>query len=312
MYKEIIEKINQYDKIIIHRHINPDGDALGSQIGLKDAIINTNPNKKVLITGKENKQFSFLGEMDIVLDSDYNDSLVIVLDTSTSDIIDDDRFNKGSFIIKIDHHKSGYPYGNINLVLENKISTALIIAEMVLSENLKLSSSGAKALFTGIVTDSGRFRYHGVDANTFYITAKLLEYGFDINEVYDKLYVEKLQYVKLRAKMVDKFKVKGNLAYMVNTYKEVLESSFDLFTISRGMVGVMGGIENIDIWVNFTEKETGEVLAEIRSSKYDVSKVAQDFGGGGHKFASGATLANFSVAEKMLETLQKIMEKKHE
>ena len=99
---------------------------------------------------------------------------------------------------------------------------------------------------------------------------------------------------------------------MVNTYKEVLESSFDLFTISRGMVGVMGGIENIDIWVNFTEKETGEVLAEIRSSKYDVSKVAQDFGGGGHKFASGATLANFSVAEKMLETLQKIMEKKHE
>jgi len=308
MYKEICEKIKTYDKIIILRHQNPDGDALGSQIGLKEAIIKTFPDKKVLIGGNDNQKYSFLGIMDKINDSDFQGALVIVLDTSTTDIIDDERYKTGDFIIKIDHHKSGYPYGDINFVCDNVISCALLIADLVFTNQWELTDLGAMALFTGIVTDSGRFRYAGVNAKTFAICAKLLEYHFNINDVYNYLYVEDIRLVKLRAQMTLKFKQNGKLAYLKSTYQDVMESGFDVFTISRGMVGVMGGISGIEIWVNFTENENGQVLAEIRSNNIDVSNVALQFGGGGHKLASGATLKNFQEAELMLQTLQQLLE----
>ena len=116
MFNLIYNKIKEFDTIIIHRHSNPDGDALGSQIGLKEAILATFPNKRVLVVGDGSKRYSFLGTMDSVDDDIYNESLVFVLDSGSVRLISDDRYNKGKFLIKIDHHYDSEKYTDYEYV----------------------------------------------------------------------------------------------------------------------------------------------------------------------------------------------------
>lgn len=309
MYKQFLKKIKEYGTIIIHRHGRPDGDALGSQIGLKESILATFPYKKVYAVGDVNPKVSFIGDVDIIEDSVYNNALVIVLDSSDTTMINDERYKLGRYIIKVDHHISNCNYGDLNIVDTSEISCASLLAKIIFSNNMKLTPTGARALFTGIVTDSGRFRYNNVTSDTFLIASKLLKYNFDFNEIYSNLYIEDLEVVKLRAEMVTKFKVSDKgIAYLVNTQEDVKKYNVDIFTISRGMVNVMSGIKGIDIWANFTEEESGKVIVELRSTKYNVNPVAVKYGGGGHKLASGATVENLDVINSILKDLEDLVE----
>lgn len=309
MYKKLIDKINEYQTIIIHRHFRPDGDALGSQIGLKEIIKANFENKKVLITGDTNDRFSFVGGMDEVLDSDYKDCLAIIVDSGSESLISDERYKLASFTIKIDHHLSGNDYADLNIVDVNEISCASLIAKIAITNNLKFTSIGARALFIGLVTDSSRFRYKGVTSQTFNIASILTQYDFSIDEIYQKLYVEEYESIKLRAYFTLNISTtKMNVAYIKTPYEDILKYKTDVFTVSRGMVNVMSGIKGIDIWVNFTEDENKKVIAELRSSKYNINQVAVKYGGGGHKLASGATLNNFDEANNLLKDLEKLME----
>ncbi len=304
MYNDILNKIKEYETIIIHRHSRPDGDAMGSQIGLSEAIKETFPNKNVYVVGDINDKFSFLGDMDIISDECYKGSLVFSLDTPDLSMISDERYKLGDFLIKIDHHLSRSDYANLNLVESDEISCACIITKIIFETNMKLSIKGAKALYTGIVTDSGRFRYSGVDYNTLELASKLLKYDFNLNDLYNQLYIDKLETVQLRAKLTLRFQISPEgIAYLKNTQEDIKQYESDFFTISRGMVGVMSGIKGIDIWVNFTEDENHKVIAEIRSNKYNINPVAVQYGGGGHKMASGATLNSFEEADKMVYDL---------
>lgn len=309
MYKQFLKKIKEYGTIIIHRHGRPDGDAIGSQIGLKEAILATFPYKKVYAVGDVNPKVSFVGDVDEIEDSVYNNALVIVLDSSDTNMINDERYKLGRYIIKVDHHISNVNYGDMNIVDTSEISCASLLAKIIFSCNMKLTSHGARALFTGIVTDSGRFRYSGVSSETFNMASKLMKYDFDFNEIYNNLYIEDLEVVKLRAEMVSKFKIstKG-IAYLVNTQEDVIKYNTDMFTISRGMVNVMAGIKGIDIWANFTEEQNGKVIVELRSSKYNVNQIAVKYGGGGHKFASGATVEGLHIVDAIIKDLEDIME----
>ncbi len=309
MIKKIYEKIKEFDTIIIHRHTRPDGDALGSQIGLKESIKETFPEKKVFAVGDINERYRFIGEVDNISDDIYEDALVIVLDTAETELISDARFNTGKFLIKMDHHLEVKGYGDLKLVDTSFESCCGLITHFIKTNNMKLNSFGARALYTGIVTDSGRFRYSSTSARTFEMASYLLGYNFEIEDIYINLYVEELSTVKLRAKMVAKFNITNhNVAYLVNTKEEVIASGLDVFSISRGMVNVMAGIKGINIWVNFTEDPTTEkVLVEIRSNGININKIAVKYGGGGHLNASGATIDSFEVADKLLKDLDKLM-----
>ena len=154
-----------------------------------------------------------------------------------------------------------------------------------------------------MVTDSGRFRYDSTNAQTFRMAAFLIEKGFDTAEIYRNLYADDLQNVQLRAKFTLKIQTTPHrVAYIYNTREEVAESSTDIFTISRGMVGVMAELKGIDSWVNFTEAENG-VLCEIRSNRYNINPIAVKYGGGGHQKASGATLKDRDMAMALLSDL---------
>ena len=122
----------------------------------------------------------------------------------------------------------------------------------------------------------------------------------------NKIYVEKLANIKLRAKLVLKFKTTSEgVAYLINTKEDVARYGLPIFDISRGMVNIMSGIEGINVRSNFTETETGEVYCEFRSNGVNVNKVATMFGGGGHLQASGCTLPNKKQIKSVIRELNK-------
>ncbi|MFR8882141.1 MAG: DHH family phosphoesterase, partial [Streptococcus agalactiae] len=153
IFQQILDKIKEYDTIIIHRHMRPDPDALGSQIGLRDIIRHNFPKKKVLATGFDEPTLAWIAKMDQVTDQDYQGALVIVTDTANTPRIDDERYKKGDFLIKIDHHPNDEVYGDLSYVDTNASSASEIVTDFALSCDLLLSTSAARVLYNGIVGD---------------------------------------------------------------------------------------------------------------------------------------------------------------
>ena len=309
MFTQLLEKIKEFDTVIIHRHSNPDGDALGSQIGLKNILKENFPEKKVYVVGDMTARFAFMedSEMDVIDDSVYENALAIVLDTSASHLISDTRYKSAKATARMDHHIFCEKICDVEVTDTSYESCCGLITEFAIKCGLKLNSLAAKSLYTGMVTDSGRFRYDSTTSQTFRLASRLLEEKFDTGEVYAGLYADDFEHVKLRAQFILKIAFTDcKVAYIYTTKEELATYGVSTFTISRGMVGTMGDLRGVDIWVNFTETDEG-VLAELRSSKYNINPVAVKYGGGGHQKASGATLKDRDEAMKMLEDLNEII-----
>ncbi|MBO5089602.1 MAG: bifunctional oligoribonuclease/PAP phosphatase NrnA [Clostridia bacterium] len=308
MFEKILEAIKEFDTIIIHRHNNPDGDALGSQIGMREIIKENFPTKTVYAVGDGSKRYGFMegSAMDEIDDSVYENALAIVLDTSASALISDDRYKKAKRTVRIDHHIFCEEICDIEVTDTSYESCCGLVTEFAIESGLRLSKLAAKSLYTGMVTDSGRFRYDSTNANTFRLASHLMKAEFDTNEIYAQLYADEFSFIRLRAQFVLKIQFTDkNVAYIYTTKEEAETYEADTFTISRAMVGTMGDIKGVNVWVNFTETENG-VLAELRSNKYNINPIAVKYGGGGHAKASGATLKNRDEAMQMLNDLNEL------
>ena len=305
MFQELLAQIKAHNTIIIHRHKNPDGDAMGSQIGLKQLLKDNFPEKTVYAVGDGAGHYSFIAgsEMDEIPDSAYADALAIVLDTSARHLIADDRYPTAHATARLDHHIFVETICDTEITDTSYESCCGLVTEFALQCGLTLSPASAKALYTGMITDSGRFRYDSTSSNTFRLASELMKQKFDLNDIYRQLYADDFPRVRLRAQFVLKIKFTDcNVAYIYTTKEELAELNADIFSISRGMVSTMSDIKGVDIWVNFTETEQG-VLCELRSSKYNINPIAVKYGGGGHAKASGANVANKEIAMQMLSDL---------
>lgn len=305
MFESILEKIQNYPRIIIHRHKNPDGDALGSQYGLWQLLRINYPEKEVYMVGDMTPRYAFIPgrSMDVIEDSQYTGALAIVLDTSAKVLISDERYLTATATARIDHHIFVEKICETEVTDTSYESCCGLITALAIECGWSVTADAAKALYTGMITDSGRFRYDSTNGQTFRMAAFLIEKGFDTAEIYRNLYADDLQNVQLRAKFTLKIQTTPHrVAYIYNTREEVAESGTDIFTISRGMVGVMAELKGIDSWVNFTEAENG-VLCEIRSNRYNINPIAVKYGGGGHQKASGATLQDREMAIALLSDL---------
>ena len=310
MYEQVIKAIKDHPVIIIHRHTNPDGDALGSQIGLKHIIKANFPDKTVYTVGDEAGRYAFMADsvMEAIPDETYNGALAIILDTSARKLISDDRYPQAALTVRMDHHLFCEKIAEIEVVDSDCESCCGLIADFCMSSGLTLPKEAAEALYTGMVTDSGRFRYDSVNARTFRAAAFLMQHPIDTTELYRNLYASDYAQMKLRAQFVLKIQfTEKNVAYIYTTREEVAACESDLFGISRGMVSTMADIKGVDIWVNFTETDKG-VLCELRSSRFNINPVAVKYGGGGHQKASGATVRDREEAMAMLADLDKMME----
>ena len=312
MFEEALRLIRDYDRIIIHRHTCPDGDAIGSQTGLKFLIEANFPDKKVCIVGDAPEKYSFMegSTPDSLPDSTYEGALAVVLDTSARSLISDERYSLASETLRIDHHIFCEKICSTEITDTTYESCCGMIADLARETGLRLTASAARALFTGMVTDSGRFRYDSTNARTFELAAYLMGEDFSTADIYSKLYSESFENIKLRASFILKIKfTEKGVAYIYTTADEMKALGADTFSISRGMVGTMSDIRGVDIWVNFTEID-GAVLCEIRSSKYNINPIAVKHGGGGHAKASGATLKNREEAFELLSELDSMTEEK--
>ena len=309
MFNEVIEQIKKYNTVIIHRHSNPDGDALGSQIGLREIIRENFPEKTVYMVGDGSKRYGFMegSVMDEIADSTYEGALAIILDTSAAALISDERYKLAACTVRMDHHICE-KIADIEVTDTSFESCCGLITALAMEEGLKLTPLGAKSLYTGMVTDSGRFRYDSTTSKTHTLAAHLMSYEFSTADIYRNLYADDFSFIQLRARFVLKIAFTDkNVAYIYTTREEMESYNTDTFTVSRGMVNVMGEIRGVDIWVNFTEADEG-VMCEIRSSKYNINRIAVKYGGGGHLKASGATLKNRGEAMSLLADLDALIE----
>jgi len=305
MFEQILQAIKEYSTIILHRHYNPDGDAMGSQIGLKYLLMENFPDKKVYAVGDDPKRFAFMdgAVMDEIEDSAYEGALAIILDCGASSLISDDRWKKAAKTARIDHHIFGEKIADYEVVDTSYESCCGEVTEFALESGLTLSPNSAKALYTGMVTDSGRFRYDSTSSQTFRLASALLKEKFDLNGLYAQLYADDFAYVRLRAQFILKINFsEDGVAYIYTTKEELPTYGVDTFTISRGMVATMSDLKGVDVWVNFTETDNG-VLVEIRSNKYNINPIAVKYGGGGHAKASGATVRDKETAMSLLQDL---------
>ena len=310
MFESIHKLIEQYPRIIIHRHKSPDGDALGAQQGLRRILQDSYPHKEILAVGDMTPRYEFMAipPMDEIDDAAYEGALAILLDSAVATLISDDRYRLAAATARIDHHIFCEHFTDEEVVDTSFESCCGMIAAMAMECGFHVSSDAAKSLYTGMITDSGRFRYDSTTAQTFRLASFLAERPFSTADIYQNLYSDSLDSIQLRAKFTLKIQTtpKG-VAYIYTPLEEAKTYGADNFTLSRGMVNVMSEIRGIHSWVNFTETEDG-VLCEIRSNRYNINPIATKYGGGGHQKASGATLKNKEEALSLLNDLNSLGE----
>ena len=310
MFEEIYRLIEKYPRIILHRHKNPDGDALGAQLGLKHILMASYPEKEIFAVGDMTPRYSFMVDipMDEIADSAYEGALAIVLDTSAKALVSDDRYTLADATARIDHHIFCENIAKTEITDTSFESCCGMVTAMAMECGWQVPPEAAKALYTGMITDSGRFRYDCTTSKTFRLASFLTERPFSISDIYQNLYADELSMMQLRAKYTLKIQTTPEgVAYIYTPADEAQGYGVSDFTLSRGMVNVMSDIRGIHTWVNFTESENG-VLCEIRSNRYNINSIATKYGGGGHKKASGATLKDKDEAMALLEDLKSLSE----
>ena len=293
--KAILEKIKEYKSIIISRHVRPDGDAVGSTLGLARILRLTFPEKQIYVVNGDYAEYTaFLGTEDAQPDAArYAESLAIVIDTATPDRISNKSWQSACEVIKIDHHIDVAPYGNIAWVEEHRSSACEMIADfyMTFREELKIDREAATCIYAGMVTDSGRFRFRSVSGETLRCAAALLDLGVDTDTLFAHLYLEKLDAFRFRAYVYENIKMTPHgVAYIY--VDRAMKERFSLTDEeASNVVSCLDSIKGSIIWLAFIDNSDGATIrVRLRSRFVTVDKLANKYRGGGHDCASGATL----------------------
>ena len=300
----VLEKIKEYDRIFIFRHIRPDGDCVGSSKGLCEILHLSFPEKDVRVVDWQKCDYlAFLDiEEESVDDSLYADALALVIDTATSERISNQKFSLCREVVKIDHHIPVENYGVINWVEEHSSSACEMIARFYLEfkDQLKINERAATLIYTGMVTDSGRFRFRGVSGDTMRAAGAMLEVGIDTDRLYANLYIDDFDQLKFKAHVYNKMKITENgVAYIHVTSK--MQEQFALTAEkASASVSYLDSIRGSLIWLAFIDNADGTIRVRLRSRFVTINDIAEKYRGGGHDCASGATLLKKSEIRKLL------------
>ena len=310
IYRKIYKEIKKYNTIVIARHIGADPDALGSQFALKELILNKFPTKNVYAIGNPSNRFKFMGNLDKPEIIDYENALLIVLDTPDIKRIDGVHLRDYKSVIKIDHHPVVDEFATIEIVDETSSSTSQLILEFIFKNRLHLTNSIAKNLYTGIVSDTGRFMHSYTSAKTFELVTKMLKKtNLDFTSTYEPLYMRPITEFRFQGYIYENMEVTENgLAYIKVTDDLLKEYNVDSAS-SGNIISELKCIDEILVWVFLTEdKKSNLIRANIRSRGPIINEVAANYGGGGHKLASGARLTSWDQAEDLINDLEEIVE----
>ena len=302
VYNEILK----YNRIIIHGHMRPDGDCIGSQIGLREILKESFPEKEVYAVGDMSEYVSFLGNLDTIPDELFKEALSIVVDCGNSERISDQRYKMAKYVIKFDHHVPIEQYGDINYVDDSSPACCQMIAELMEQFNLKINVVGATALYTGILTDTGRFKFDSVTGKTLRLAATLLDKGISLEYIDSKLSVETLNQIMLKGYVLSNFKVtEEGFAYILMT-RDVIEKYNVSDEMAASQVSSIGNIEGYPIWALFMEYPN-EIRIRLRSRGPRIDLLANLYNGGGHQKASGAKLDSWNDLDRFVNDCNNLL-----
>ncbi|UWD34986.1 bifunctional oligoribonuclease/PAP phosphatase NrnA [Mycoplasma cottewii] len=304
--EKLVEKIKQYDNVIIAKHKLPDWDAQGSAMGLAYIIEKNFENKKIFVVGERlNHDLDFLSNE--ISDEFVKNSLLITVDTAVKSRIDFDRVELVKEIFKVDHHINVEDYADNDLILDSSIANTEVITLWAMQMNLIIPKKAAHNLYLGLLTDSGRFLYEKTDSQTFIVASKLLEFGADFKKANDYLYVSSLKMRKWMNFTFSKVNITNTgIAYIVLTKDD--QKGWDLnYEEIKSCLSTMAGIEEIKIWFTVIEYED-QLKVSFRSRDYEVNKVAEKHNGGGHKLASGARIESLNEIPTLVSELEELIQ----
>ncbi len=300
--QEILNEIETNDSIIIVRHMRPDGDCIGSALGLRAILKASFPNKKIYSVGDEVPEYlRFLGEEDKITEDIYKDSLIIVVDTATSKRVCDEYYTTGKKVIKMDHHIPIEDYGDINYVREDFPACCQLIMDFyeTFKEKLVLTKEAATCLYTGLITDTGRFRFRSVNGKTLRLAGNILDTDIDTEYIFTNLNTKNPESFKLQGYIYQNFKITENgVAYAFIT-KKVMKKFKASPDDASNLVNCMDSIKGSLIWILFVEYDN-EIRVRFRSRYIPVVGIGEMFNGGGHANACGASLPNKKQIKEVL------------
>ncbi|MBT2726963.1 phosphoesterase RecJ-like protein [Neobacillus sp. B4I6] len=310
MIEQILAEIEQFETIIIHRHVRPDPDAYGSQGGLAAILQESYPNKKIYAVGLEEPTLHYMRRLDVIEDEVYKGALVIVCDTANAERICDKRYSLGEKLIKIDHHPNEDPYGDLLWVDTSASSCSEMIYEFYLNgkdKGLKMNDAAARLLYAGIVGDTGRFLFPSTTEKTLGYAGELIHYNFSRTELFDKMYELDTNIIKLNGFILQNFELQNNGVASVKLTKELLQEYNAKPAEASLLVGTLGNVKGIKAWVFFIE-EAEQIRVRLRSKGPVINGVARQFKGGGHPLASGASIYSWNEVDDVLKALDEVCE----
>ena len=307
--QEVLNKIKEYDRIIIFRHSRPDGDAIGSTKGFQKILKLSFPEKEVYLQNCDFSDYlAFLGPEDGEIDVElYKDALGIVLDTGNASRISNQNFSLCREIIKLDHHIPLESYGTLEWVEEERSSTCEMVAAFydAFKDELKVDKEAATYIYTGMVTDSGRFRFRDVSAETMRLAGIMLNYGIDTEWIFANLYIKEYDMFKFESFVYKKMKRTRNGVAYIHITDEIKEKFGLTMENASSAVSYMDSIKDSLIWVAFIDSPDGTIRVRLRSRFMTINEIAEKYRGGGHASAAGATLLDKSEIKKLLKDADK-------
>lgn len=310
MFKQVYNKIKKYNTIVIARHIGPDPDALGAQIGLKDIILHNFPHKKVYAVGAPTAKFKYIGVLD-KLTEDLQDALLILVDTPDKKRIDGVDISLFRETIKIDHHPFMENVCNLEWIDDTASSACQMIIELCLKTKLKLSKYGAERLFIGLIADTNRFLFNiNKDATikTFDLVRYLVaETSIEITPLYSQLYMRSLNEIKLQGFISQNIVITDNGVAYIKLTDEIIKD-FGVDAASAGnMVNNFNYIDGVLVWLMISEDVKQNLIRiNIRSRGPVINRIAEEYNGGGHKYASGVRVPSYNEAYQIIDKLDMV------
>ena len=309
--KAVLEKIKEYDKIMIFRHFRPDGDAVGSTKGLATILRLTYPEKKIYLQNSDFSDYlAFLGGEDELLpDEEYADALGIVVDTGTGKRISNQKYTLCKELVKIDHHIPMESYASTEWVEEERSSSCEMIAAFydAFKDELKIDKEAATYIYTGMTTDSGRFRFRSVSGETMRLAGIMINQGIDLDLIYAHLYLKEFHAFKFEAYAHKKMQISENGVASLYVSKR-MQKKFNLSKEeASASVSYMDSIKNALIWIAFIENDDGTIRVRLRSRFITVNELAEQYRGGGHACACGATVKNKKEVKEMISKADEML-----
>ena len=315
---EIINKINESNNFVLTTHVNPDGDAIGSELALARYLTSIKKNVKILNCSPTPEYLKFMLNYEDEI-FEFNPKLQghLINEADVIFILDLNHLNRtqtlekfiresDSTIICIDHHENPENFEDISLIDTSSSSTGELIYRLIKTGNPKINYEFAVPLYVAIMTDTGSFKYERTTSEIHRITAELLDAGVIPKIIHQEIYEQgSANRIQLLGRAFNSLVVdeSGKLAYMIITSKDLTETNGTEEDV-EGFVNYTLSIKGVEVGIFFFELERGFKMSFRSATKVPVNKLAAEFNGGGHFFASGARIEN----EIMDKTIPKVID----